>query len=293
MNHPTFEPGPPVTEPVSPGPVAAGNASAGYEALALARPDGAAAQARWARIGLLGIGAAAILAAAILAFGSSAQPASTLAAGANGSSSTGTVEDLHGGPGGRGGFGLGHGGITITSISGSSISLATDDGWTRTISVDSGTTYTKAGADITLGDLAVGDTIGFRQTQESDGTFTIDAIAVILPRLGGEVTAVDGSTITLKQRDGGTATVNIASGAKIVVNGNAATAADIKVGMVLMAEGTKNSDGSLDATRVRAGDAGRFRGDGHGFRGGPGAPGDNDGDGPDASAAPSATDSAS
>ena len=299
MNNPTFEPELPATEPVSAGPVEAGNATAGQGGIALAPRHAAAAQARWARIGLLGIGTAAILAAAILAFGFTAQPTGTLAAGSNGSAtngsaSTGTIEDLHGGfPGGRGGFGLGFGGISITSISGSDIALATADGWTRTITVDSGTTYTKAGADITLGDLAVGDTIGFRQTQETDGTFTIDSIQVILPRVGGEVTAVDGSTITLKLRDGATATVNVASGAKVVVNGDAATAADIKVGMVLMAEGTKNADGSLDATRVRAGDPAKFRGPGgfggHWFRGGD----DGDWANPDATAAPSATDSAS
>jgi hypothetical protein len=255
-----------------------------------------------------------VIAAAILAFGATAQPSGTLAAGANGSSSgtsngassalaatgsgatAGGVEDLKDGPDGRGGFGLGHGGVTITAISGSSISLTTDDGWTRTITVDSGTTYTKAGATITLGDLAVGDMIAFRQTQESDGTYTIDSVRVVLPRLGGQVTAVNGSTITLKQGDGATATVKIASGAKIMVNGNAATAADIKVGMFLAAEGTKNADGSLDATVVRAGDASAFRGNGHGFRGGPGAPGGNDNDAddgtPNASAAPSATGSA-
>ena len=299
MNHPTLEPVPPATEPVDPGPVGAGWATGGQGSAAIGTPHSMAAQARWARIGLLGIGAAAILAAAILAFGSTVQPTGTLAAGgsttngagsaANGSG--GIVEDLHGGPDGRGGFGLGHGGITITAISGSSISLATDDGWTRTITVDSGTTYSKAGATIALGDLAVGDTIGFRQTHESDGTWSIDAIQVILPRVGGEVTAVDGSTISLKQPDGASVAVSIQSGATINVNGKAATAADIKVGMVLMAEGTKNDDGSLDATRVRAGDLRPFHGEGHGFWRGPGAPGDDDN--PDASAAPSATGSAS
>jgi hypothetical protein len=306
MNQPPFEPGFPVTEPVRPGPVQGGAAATGPAGVAISRANPAAAQARWARVGLLGIGVAAILAAAILAFGSTARPAGTLAAGSGGASangSTGTVEDLGGGPGGpggpgvpdgRGGFGLGHGGITITTISGSSISIATDDGWTRTITVDSGTTYTKAGATISLADLAVGDTIGFRQTQESDGTWTIDAIHVILPRVGGQVTAVDGSTITLKQRDGASVKVTVASGAKVMVNGNAATASDIKAGMVLVAEGTKNADGSLDATRVRAGDRGSFRdgpGRGPGFRGGPWGPGD--GQSPNASAAPSATGSAS
>lgn len=296
MNQPPYEPGLPATEPVRAGPVEVAGTATGQGGIALARPNPAAAQARWARVGLLGIGVAALLAAAILAFGSTARPSGTLAAGSGGSTtngSTGTVEDLGGRPDGRGGFGLGHGGITITAMTGSSISLSTDDGWTRTITVDSGTTYTKAGATITLGDLAVGDTIGFRQTRESDGTWTIDSIQVILPRVGGQVTAIDGSTITLKQRDGANVTVQIASGAKVVVNGKAATAADIKVGMVLMAEGTRNADGSLDATRVRAGVLGSFRGDGrgHGFRGGPGAPGDDQD--PDGSAAPSATGSAS
>ena len=91
------------------------------------------------------------------------------------------------------------------------------------------------------------------------------------------------------------ASINIGSDANIVVNGEAAELADIEVGMVLVAEGTENSDGSLDATRVRAGDMG-LRGDGFGGRGfhgpgfGPGLGGDEQ---PDATAAPDATDGAS
>ena len=47
--------------------------------------------APWARIGLLGIAAAALIAVAILAFGSTAAPAGTLAAG---TTSNGSVENL-------------------------------------------------------------------------------------------------------------------------------------------------------------------------------------------------------
>ena len=266
----------PVTEVVTAGPVA------------LAHPM--PAQARWARIGLAGIGAAALIAVAALAFGSTASPASTLA-GSNGTGSTAAngTTDLSGGPGFRGGHAFG--GIEITAISGSSLSLATEDGWTRTITVDDGTTYTKAGEDITLGDLAVGDTIGFRQTLEDDGSWTIDAIAVILPHVGGEVTAVDGSTVTVEQRDGTSATINIGSDANIVVNGDAAELADIEVGMVLVAEGTETSNGSFDATRVKAGEAGLRGPDGFGGRGhGPGFFGG--GEKPDATTAPEATGSA-
>lgn len=283
MNHQLpHDPEAPVTEAVAPGHVA------------LTHP--VAAQARWARIGLAGIGAAALIAVAALAFGTTASPASTLA-GSTGTDSTAANDttDMRRGPGLRGGHGgPGFGEITITAISGSSISLATEDGWTRTVTVDDGTTYTRAGEDLEFGDLAVGDTIGFRQTLKDDGSWTIDAIAVILPHVGGEVTAVDGSTVIVEQRDGTSATITIGGDANIVVNGDAAELADIEVGMVLVAEGTENADGSLDATRVKAGDA-RLRGDGFGGRGfhGPGfGPGFGDGEKPAATAAPEATGSA-
>lgn len=250
------------------------------QAAAAERP----APASLARIGLLGIAAAALVAVAILAFGSTAAPAGTLAAGTT-PTNPNVIEDLNGlggGPGGHGGFG---GGITITAISGSSISLKTADGWTRTITVDSGTTYSKGGATSALGDLKVGDEVGFRETKESDGSFTIDSVAVILPHAGGEVTAVTGSTITVKDRDGTSVTIKVTASTTYDVAGASAKLTDIKVGMFLVAEGTKNSDGSLTAITVRAGDH-HGRGFGHG------PDGSHDGANPNATAAPSATSSA-
>jgi len=253
-------------------------------------------QALLARIGLLGIAAAALVAAALLVFSSSASPNGTLAAGTGNGTANGQVPLLNGGgPGFRGGPGpgAGFGGISITAISGNSISLKTDDGWTRTITVDSGTTYSKADTTIALGDLKVGDEVGFRQTRESSGTWSIDSIVVILPRVGGEVTKIDGSTITVTQRDGSTATITVNGQTKYSVNGNAGAAlSDVKVGMFLVAEGTKNSDGSLTATSVRAGNISTNEGRG-GFRHGfPFGPDGNDGQ-PGSSAAPSATGTAS
>jgi hypothetical protein len=172
-----------------------------------------------ARIGLLGIGAAALIAVAMLAFGSSFSPTRTLAGsdasgttGSTGITGTAGVEDfgLFGGPGfGGRGHAFMFGGITITAINGNDISLETQDGWTRTITVEDGTEYWKSGDEIGLADLAVGDRIAFRQTLEDDGTWTINGIAVILPHVGGEVTAVDGSTITVEGRDGETATITV------------------------------------------------------------------------------------
>jgi hypothetical protein len=260
--------------------LSAGSASTGA-AVALERT----APAPIARIGLLGAAAAAFVAVGILVAGATATPAGTLAAGTDAGSAN--VRTLDGG--GRGfGFGHGHGGITITAISGSSISLETLDGWTRTITVDSGTAYTESGETIALSDLAVGDAIRFQQTLEDDGTFSIDAVAVIPPHAGGEVTAISGSSITLSQRDGTTATVTVNDATTYEVNGtDGAALADIEVGMLLVAQGTENSDGSLAATEVRAADPGSF--------GGPGAPGGPGGRGhhgpgfDDGGAAPDAT----
>jgi anti-sigma factor RsiW len=253
-------------------------------------------QALLARIGLLGIAAAALVAAALLVFSSSASPNGALAAGADDGTASGQVPLANGGgPGFRGGPGPGLGGITITSISGNSISLKTEDGWTRAITVDGGTTYTKSGATIALGDLKVGDEIGFRQTLESNGTWSIDSIVVILPRAGGEVTGIDGSSITVTQRDGSTATITVNGQTRYSVNGtDGAALSDVKVGMFLVAEGTKNSDGSLTAATVKAGSVSTNEGRGGFGRGFPFGPGPHwKGADPGASAAPGATGTAS
>jgi hypothetical protein len=238
---------------------------------------------------LFAMGAMAALGAAP---GSSADPAAAgvLSAATTDSVVGRTAEDARFGGVGfeRGGHGFGRGGITITTIDGSSLSLETDDGWTRTITTTSDTTVTRAGATITIGDLVVGDQIGFRQKLGEDGTYTITAINVVLPRVVGQVTAIDGSTITLKQVDGTTATVRVSSSTTYAIGEDAdATLSDLTVDMFIVAAGTQAADGSIDAAAVRGGTGAPFGRGGHGGHGGPGGPrGD---DAPDASAAPTAS----
>ncbi len=221
-----------------------------------------------ARVGLLGVAAAALVAVFILATGAMTAPTGLLAAddSAADTSQADNPPFMGGGPG----VGHGFGGISITAINGSNLSLETADGWTRTITVDADTEYSKAGDTIALSDLAVGDEIRFRQTLEDDGTWTIDSIAVILPHAGGQVTAIDGSTITVEGRDGTTATIKVTGDTSFTVNGDDAALSDVEVDMYLVAVGTENADGSLTATAVRAGDRGMgrgFEGRGHGPRG--------------------------
>lgn len=145
----------------------------------------------------------------------------------------------------------GFGQISITAISGSNVSLRTVDGWSRTITVTSSTRITKAGQAISLGDLRVGDEVRFHQTRASDGTFTIDALEVVLPRVGGEVTATSASTITIKLPDGTSSTIRVTGATTYLVPGvQNPSLSDITVGMRVVAEGTKAADGSITAERV-------------------------------------------
>ena len=144
--------------------------------------------------------------------------------------------------------------ITISAITGSSLSLKTDDGWTRTITIGSATTISKGGQTIAVGDLAVGDQIRFSQEKASDGTFAITAIRVVLPAIAGQVTAVSGTTITVTAKDGTTATVHVDSNTTYDVNGTTGKAlSDVTVGSFIVAEGTIRTDGSLDAAAIESG----------------------------------------
>jgi hypothetical protein len=244
------------------------------------------------RVGVVVLAAVALLATAAFTIGASPSPAT----GANDPSTVlPPMAAALGGPdaGGPADFGdfrgFGRGGgvggdITITTVSGSNVSLKTVDGWTRTITTTANTQITKGGKTIAVGDLKNGDQIVFGQTKNADGTYTITAIRVILPVVGGTVTGTTGSTITVKQRDGTSATINVNSGTTYQVAGvTTAGLTDVKVGMYVSAEGTKGSDGNLTASQVRAFALGinGFGGGRHGW----GMPGDPKNAAPSASPA--------
>ncbi len=197
------------------------------------------------------------------------------------------------GPWGPGRFGVGGafgrfgaflGQIKITGIDGSKISLATEDGWTRTITVGESTTLMRAGQKIGLSDLKVGDQVRIAETKASDGSFTINRLDVILPTVAGEVTAKSGNEITLKLLGGATATVHVSGATTYRTRGkDSASLSDVSVGNVLVAVGTRRSDGSIDALQVQFGQLRAIEGRGRPF----GAPKPKDA--PGSSAAPSAS----
>ena len=214
--------------------------------------------------------------------GTAANPSAPAASASPGTKTPSRVRPDWAGPigaiGAIGGFGRND--ITITAIDGSSITLKTDDGWTRTIAV-TGTTITKGGATIAVGDLAVGDHVRLRQERATDGTYTVTAVGVVLPTVVGQVSAIDGQILTVTQPGGTTATIHVDADTTYRVDGAAGALSDVKVGSFIVAEGTQRPDGSLDAADIRAGDLKR------GF-GGPGFPGGHGGQkDPNASPAPS------
>jgi Domain of unknown function (DUF5666) len=144
------------------------------------------------------------------------------------------------------------GGVTITAINGSNLSLKTDDGWTRTIAVTSSTKITKGDRTITLSDLKVGDSIGFSQRRNDDGTYTIDAIAVLIPRVAGTVSDVTSSGFTLKARDGTTWTITVTGSTTYTIGSASGSKADVKAGTNVVVSGEKGStDTSLTAQSVQ------------------------------------------
>jgi hypothetical protein len=89
-------------------------------------------------------------------------------------------------------------------------------------------------------------------------------VVVVLPTIVGEVKSVNGDMITVTQPGGTTATIHVGSGTTYQMDGAAGSLSDVKVGAVVVAEGTQRTDGSLDAAVVRSGQLKPFRG-GPGF----------------------------
>lgn len=222
-----------------------------------ARPTGGGRRSR-GPIGLV-IVACLVLAvpiAAAIAASSSSDPTSAVGASNAPGSSVEPRSDQGNGHGPKadkrpkGNGAPGKGPITIRAIIGLQLSLATEDGWSRTITATSSTVITKGGQTITVGDLNVGDEIRFSQARNADRTYTINAIVVPTPKAGGEVTAVDATSITVKRKGGITRVITV-NGSTVYRLGSAAgTKADVKVGVRIDAQGTIGGD-TFTAITVR------------------------------------------
>lgn len=139
--------------------------------------------------------------------------------------------------------------ITITAINGSKLSLQTTDGWTRAIDA-TGATITKAGQNIGLAGLKAGDAINFRESRQSDGSYKITTITVVVPSASGTVTAVTSTTVTISQPGGTTRTLNLTGSTAYTQGGATVSKSALVVGSRISAQGTVDSSGTFTATAI-------------------------------------------
>ncbi len=176
---------------------------------------------------------------------------------ANGASvpGLGLVASHNGGPGGSGdghGPGRGPGGdLTVTGVSGQTITAKQRDGTAVTIKTTSSTVFSRAGKTVSLSAVSSGENVHVQGTKNSDGSITATRVDIELPGYRGQVTAVSGSTITVKDRNGTTYTIKTTSSTSFEMAGQSASLSDVKTGEQMSAEGTLNSDNSLNAETVQ------------------------------------------
>lgn len=249
------DPGQPAmpTQPVAPDPAASDPVA----------PSGRTSGPGRLRVGLVS-GATVALAVGAVATALAASPATTTPATTTAATGTGTtsawiapaaMDGLDDGPAGvvdHGRFGA-HGGfrdITISAISGTSVSLTTSDGWTRTVTVSDGVELTKGGQAIELSDLAVGDEIRLRQQIADDGTVTVTGIVVVVPSVAGQVSDLTATGFKVTGRDGAVWTITLTADTIYRYGAGNGTPTDIADGDAVLVQGTASGDNALTATSV-------------------------------------------
>ena len=101
------------------------------------------------------------------------------------------------------GHGPGHspmrgGELTVASVSGQTITAKRPDGTSVTITVSSSTHYTRAGKTVSLSAITSGEAIHVMGQRNSNGSIAATHIDIVLPHFDGQVTAISGSSITVK-----------------------------------------------------------------------------------------------
>jgi hypothetical protein len=139
----------------------------------------------------------------------------------------------------------------VTALTSSTMTLKGRGDKTRTITLTGSTTYTLGKTKAAKSDLAVGSRVVVEGSVSGD-TFTALTVHIALSSASGEVTAKTASSITVKHRDGKTTVIHVSSDTVFKVRGkDAATLADIAVGDRVGAQGTRRTDGSLDALVIQ------------------------------------------
>ena len=148
----------------------------------------------------------------------------------------------------------------VTAIDGATLSVQTERRGEVTVQTDANTRFrTPDGEALALADIQVGSVIAAKGRVASEKTLAARVVILIPAELAdtarGKVTAIDGSTITVEDKDGNTTDVITSADTRFRVKGRAdASLGDIEVGMILGAAGQFDADGALIAKQVMAGE---------------------------------------
>lgn len=144
-----------------------------------------------------------------------------------------------------------HAALMVKSVSGTTIS-AMRGARAITVTVSPSTIYKEAGQMVPLAAVRPGERIAVRGTHSGQGTIQARVVRIILSRVAGRITAVNGSSYMLATARGVTHVVVTTSSTTYKARGTAATSASaLAVGTRIVARGTLSPDGkTLTATRI-------------------------------------------
>lgn len=142
------------------------------------------------------------------------------------------------------------GALTVSSVNSQSLTAKRADGSTVTILTTSSTIYLQGCKTISRSAITANQQIYVLGSHTSNGQITAKVIGIVLPMAHGKVTNVSGNTITV-QNAKGTQTIHVSASTTIEQGGQQVNLSAVKTGEQVIAEGTLNSDGSLNAQMVQ------------------------------------------
>lgn len=147
-------------------------------------------------------------------------------------------------------MGSGRGSVEVVANDGTSLTLQTQDGWSRTIDT-TGVVLTSGETTIATTDISVGDKVRIAQTRNADGSYTVTGIQLLPAQVTGAVAAVSTDGFTLTDADGTTVSVRVSATTTWRIRGDTTPGlSDLTAGTSVVVTGDAQDDGSIDATSV-------------------------------------------
>jgi hypothetical protein len=169
---------------------------------------------------------------------------------------------------------LSHSNGTVSALDSTSLTLTRSDNSTVKVMLSASTSYLDLGKTISLADLKTGIRLEVAGMSNADGSLNAEVVTVQHDRLGGSVTAINGSTLTIQVRgkngqgpdapadnSGSTSTtttpavttktITVSGSTVYLESGQSVQLSEIAVGANISAEGTLSTDGNnLTALQV-------------------------------------------